>query len=107
MQRRISKQINVGGVLIGGGAPISVQSMCNTDTRDVKATVAQINALKEAGCEIVRLAIPDKKLIVFICIKNNFVVFLVVIKVTISTTELFRQDSINRSCTNISLNSNV
>ena len=61
MQRRISRQINVGGVLIGGGAPISVQSMCNTDTRDIKATVMQINALKEAGCDIVRLAIPDKK----------------------------------------------
>ena len=61
MQRRISKQINVGGVLIGGGAPISVQSMCNTDTRDVKATVTQINELKEAGGDIVRLAIPDKR----------------------------------------------
>ena len=61
MQRRISKQINVGGVLIGGGAPISVQSMCNTDTRDVKATLAQINELYEAGCDIVRLAVPDMK----------------------------------------------
>jgi (E)-4-hydroxy-3-methylbut-2-enyl-diphosphate synthase len=59
MQRRISKQINVGGVLIGGGAPISVQSMCNTDTRDITATVAQINALAAAGCDIVRLAVPD------------------------------------------------
>ena len=59
MQRRISKQINVGGVLIGGNAPISVQSMCNTDTRDIGATVTQINALKEAGCDIVRLAVLD------------------------------------------------
>ena len=59
MQRRISKQINVGGVLIGGNAPISVQSMCNTDTRDIAATVTQINALKEAGCDIVRLAVLD------------------------------------------------
>ena len=59
MQRRISKQINVGGVLIGGNAPISVQSMCNNDTRDVGATVAQINALKAAGCDIVRLAVLD------------------------------------------------
>lgn len=60
MQRRISKQINVGGVLVGGGASVSVQSMCNTDTHDISATVAQINALKEAGCDIVRLAVPDK-----------------------------------------------
>lgn len=59
MQRRISKQINAGGVLIGGNAPISVQSMCNTDTRDIAATVTQINALKEAGCDIVRLAVLD------------------------------------------------
>lgn len=60
MQRRVSRQINVGGILIGGGAPISVQSMCNTDTRDIVATVTQINALKAAGCDIVRLAVPDK-----------------------------------------------
>lgn len=44
---------------IGGGAPCSVQSMCNTDTRDVEKTLAQINALAEAGCEIVRCAVPD------------------------------------------------
>ncbi len=61
MQRRISRQINVGGVLIGGGAPISVQSMCNTDTRDISATLAQINELHKAGCDIVRLAVPDMK----------------------------------------------
>jgi len=59
MERRVSKQINVGGVLIGGNAPISVQSMCNTDTRDISATVNQINELKEAGCDIVRLAVLD------------------------------------------------
>lgn len=59
MQRRISKQINVGGVLIGGAAPISVQSMCNTDTRDINATVAQIKELSSADCEIVRLAVLD------------------------------------------------
>lgn len=57
--RKITRQINVGGIKIGGGAPISVQSMCNTDTRDICATVAQINALQSAGCDIVRLAIPD------------------------------------------------
>lgn len=59
MRRRVSKQINVGGVLIGGGAPVSVQSMCNTDTRDVESTVNQITELKKAGCDIVRLAVPD------------------------------------------------
>lgn len=56
-----TKQINVGGILIGGGAPVSVQSMCNTHTDDVKATIEQINALTEAGCEIVRLAVPDER----------------------------------------------
>jgi 1-hydroxy-2-methyl-2-(E)-butenyl 4-diphosphate synthase len=57
-----SKQkILVGGVTIGGGAPPVIQSMCNTDTRDVPATVKQINALEEAGCQVVRLAIPDQE----------------------------------------------
>jgi (E)-4-hydroxy-3-methylbut-2-enyl-diphosphate synthase len=58
-KRRLSKQINIGGVKVGGGAPIVVQSMTKTDTRDVKATVRQINQLKEVGCEIVRVAVPD------------------------------------------------
>ena len=49
----------VGGVAIGGGAPISIQSMTKTDTRDVAATVAQIHALEEAGCDLVRVAVPD------------------------------------------------
>ena len=49
----------VGGVAIGGDAPISVQSMTTTDTRDVKATVDQIKRLEEAGCEIVRVAVID------------------------------------------------
>lgn len=56
---RQTKQIRVGNVPVGGGAPVSVQSMCNTDTRDVGATLAQIRALSEAGCEIVRCAVPD------------------------------------------------
>ena len=60
MDRRISRRIHVGRVPIGGGAPIVVQSMTNTDTRDVSATVGQIEKLAEAGCEIVRLAVPDK-----------------------------------------------
>ena len=55
----MTKQINVGGVLIGGGAPVSIQSMTNTRTSDVEATLAQIRALASAGCEIVRVAVPD------------------------------------------------
>ena len=57
VQRRISKQIKIGNVKIGGDAQISVQSMTNTDTRDVKSTLKQIYNLAENGCEIVRLAI--------------------------------------------------
>lgn len=56
---RKTKQITVGNVAVGGGAPVSVQSMCNTDTRDVAATCAQIGRLHAAGCEIVRCAVPD------------------------------------------------
>lgn len=51
----------MGGVQVGGNAPVVVQSMTCTDTRNVKATVAQINALEEAGCEIVRVAVPDQE----------------------------------------------
>jgi (E)-4-hydroxy-3-methylbut-2-enyl-diphosphate synthase len=61
IKRRKTRQINLGGVPIGGNAPVVVQSMTNTDTRDVKATVAQINALEKAGCEVVRIAIPDNE----------------------------------------------
>ena len=57
--RRISKQIQIGGVKIGGGAPVVVQSMANTDTRDVKSTVRQIKQLEQYGCEIIRVAVPD------------------------------------------------
>jgi (E)-4-hydroxy-3-methylbut-2-enyl-diphosphate synthase len=55
----MTKQIIVGGVPVGGGAPVSVQSMTNTDTRDVEATVAQIERLTEAGCNIVRSSVYD------------------------------------------------
>ncbi|TYL12031.1 4-hydroxy-3-methylbut-2-en-1-yl diphosphate synthase [Moorella thermoacetica] len=58
---RPTRRIQVGKVAIGGGAPISVQSMTNTDTRDITATVAQIRRLAAAGCEIVRLAVPDQE----------------------------------------------
>ena len=59
--RRKTKQIKVGDVVIGGGAPIVVQSMTKTDTRDGQATLRQIRRLEKAGCEIVRLAIPDEE----------------------------------------------
>jgi len=61
MERKPTRTIHVGNVGIGGDNPVRVQSMCNTDTRDVLSTVAQINQLAEAGCEIVRLAVPDDK----------------------------------------------
>ena len=57
--RKITRQIRVGAVPVGGGAPVAVQSMTNTDTRDVAATVAQIRRLEEAGCEIIRVAVLD------------------------------------------------
>ncbi len=59
MKRNNTRRIYIGGVPIGGGAPVVVQSMTNTDTRDIPSTVHQIDRLYEAGCEIVRLAIPD------------------------------------------------
>ncbi len=57
--RKNTRTVNIGGVKIGGDNPIAIQSMCNTDTRDVKATVEQIKALEKAGCEIARVAVPD------------------------------------------------
>ena len=59
MERKKTRQIHIGSVAIGGNAPVSVQSMTNTKTADVPATVSQIRALTEAGCDIVRLAVPD------------------------------------------------
>ena len=55
----MTRQIKVGDVLVGGGAPVTIQSMCNTPTQDAAATVAQIKRLEAAGCEIVRVAVPD------------------------------------------------
>ena len=57
-ERRLTRQVTVGPVVVGGGAPIAVQSMTNTDTRDAVATLAQIADLAAAGCEVVRVAIP-------------------------------------------------
>ncbi len=56
---RNTRQIELGGIKVGGGAPITVQSMTKTDTRDIPGTVAQIKSLEKAGCDIVRLAVPD------------------------------------------------
>lgn len=61
IKRRKTKKINLDYVEIGGNAPVVVQSMTNTDTRDVKATVTQIKALEKAGCEVIRVALPDKE----------------------------------------------
>lgn len=55
----MTKQVNIGGVLVGGGAPVSIQSMTNIDSRDTKALVRQIDELSDAGCQIVRVAVPD------------------------------------------------
>lgn len=60
IKRRVSKQIQIGNVKIGGDSQVSVQSMCNTDTRDVQATVNQIKELQDAGCELIRLAVLNK-----------------------------------------------
>ncbi len=59
--RKTTKTVDIGGVKIGGNNPVAIQSMCNTDTRDVKATVNQILRLEEAGCEIIRVAVPDQE----------------------------------------------
>ncbi|MHB8769793.1 MAG: flavodoxin-dependent (E)-4-hydroxy-3-methylbut-2-enyl-diphosphate synthase [Syntrophales bacterium] len=60
IRRKKTRPVFLGGVQIGGDAPVVVQSMTSTDTRDVEATVAQIGTLAEAGCEIVRVAVPDE-----------------------------------------------
>ena len=66
IKRRKSTGFNIGDVKIGNGAPISVQSMCNTDTRDVAKTVRQIEELTDAGCEIIRLAVLDNDTVIAI-----------------------------------------
>ena len=55
----MTKQIHVGKVSVGGGAPVSIQSMTNTRTDDVQATLKQIRTLAAAGCDIIRVAVPD------------------------------------------------
>ena len=61
IKRRKSKEISIGNVKIGNNNPVSVQSMCNTDTRDIKSTITQIRELTDAGCELVRLAVLNKE----------------------------------------------
>lgn len=61
MQRRACKTVWVGGVPMGGSAPITVQSMCNVPATDVEGTVRQAQALKEAGCDVLRIAVPDQQ----------------------------------------------
>lgn len=60
-KRKQTRQVSVGTVPVGGGAPIAVQSMTNTYTQDIQATVSQIRDLEEAGCEIIRVAVPDQE----------------------------------------------
>ncbi|MFP4532681.1 MAG: flavodoxin-dependent (E)-4-hydroxy-3-methylbut-2-enyl-diphosphate synthase [Desulfobacterales bacterium] len=60
INRRPTRQIHVGNVPIGGNAPVAVQSMTNTDTRDIPATLTQIHRLEAAGCEVIRVAVPDE-----------------------------------------------
>lgn len=59
MERKKTREVKIGGLSIGGGNPVCIQSMCNTDTRDIDATAAQILELEKAGCELVRVAVPD------------------------------------------------
>ncbi len=59
LERKKTREIKIGNLRIGGGQPVCIQSMCNTDTRDIEATVTQILALENAGCELVRVAVPD------------------------------------------------
>lgn len=61
IERRVSTPLRIGKVAVGGDAPISVQSMTKTDTRDITATINQIKQLEDCGCEIVRVAVPDKE----------------------------------------------
>ncbi len=61
MERRAARTVDAGGVKIGGDHPIVIQSMTNTDTKDVESTVGQIKRLVAAGCELVRVAVPDKE----------------------------------------------
>ncbi|MGD2111480.1 MAG: flavodoxin-dependent (E)-4-hydroxy-3-methylbut-2-enyl-diphosphate synthase, partial [Phycisphaerae bacterium] len=60
-EQKTTRQVLVGNVPVGGGAPVTIQSMTNTETHDVDATVRQIRTLAAAGCDLVRVAVPDKR----------------------------------------------
>ena len=60
LPREMTRPVTVGGVRIGGGAPVAVQSMTCTDTADAQATLAQVRALADAGCDLVRVSVPTK-----------------------------------------------
>ncbi|NFV11397.1 flavodoxin-dependent (E)-4-hydroxy-3-methylbut-2-enyl-diphosphate synthase [Clostridium sporogenes] len=59
MERKLTRKVKVGNIYVGGDAPVSIQSMTNTDTRDAKSTLNQIKRLEEMGCDIIRCAVPD------------------------------------------------
>ena len=61
IKRKKTQQIKLGSVLVGGEAPVSVQTMTNTLTHDIDATIEQINSIEKEGCDIVRVSIPDEK----------------------------------------------
>ena len=69
IERRKSRKIKVGNIFVGGNAPITVQTMTNTLTTDIKATLKQINSTVEAGADIVRVSCPDKD--IYRCLENK------------------------------------
>ena len=72
MERKITKQVKIGDVLIGGGAPISVQSMLNKPAEDIEGSVKQALELQKAGCNIIRAAVPNKEAVKLIeALKEN------------------------------------
>ena len=73
MQRRSCRQVTVGGLKIGGGAPVTVQSMLNVPAQDIAGNVAQAKALAAAGCEIIRTAVPDMAAVALIDALKNAV----------------------------------
>ena len=84
IKRRQSRQIKVADIAIGGGAPVSVQSMTTTDTRDVQASLAQIKTLAGNGCEIIRLAVPDYRRPVM----GTFILSIVLIGISLGSWDL-------------------
>ena len=91
MKEEKQEKLKIGNVTIGGDNPIAIQSMCNTKTSDVKATVAQILALEKAGCEIIRVAVPDMEAALAIKeIKKSRYIFLLLLIFTLIISWLYR-----------------